>query len=212
MSSEKKKPAIYPKPDGPYVVENLESFSSRKGPIESKPTMALCRCGGSENKPFCDGTHKNIGFSSSKLDGRAPDAREDYIIEGVTLHDNRSICAHAGYCTDGLPAVFRSRKEPWIDPSAASPEEIIAVVKKCPSGALSYTAGGVEDRDRKTDPAIFVAPNGPYVVKGGPELLETKRGDGASTEHFTLCRCGGSRNKPFCDGSHWSNEFTDDKN
>jgi CDGSH-type Zn-finger protein len=49
-------------------------------------------------------------------------------------------------------------------------------------------------------------------VSGGPDLLDTDRGQGASTEHFTMCRCGGSKNKPFCDGTHWHNKFTDDKN
>jgi CDGSH-type Zn-finger protein len=77
---------------------------------------------------------------------------------------------------------------------------------------LSYSTDGVEHRDREGDPAIFVAPNGPYVVSGGPDLLDTDRGQGASTEHFTMCRCGGSKNKPFCDGTHWHNKFTDDKN
>ncbi len=91
-------------------------------------------------------------------------------------------------------------------------EEIIETIQQCPSGALSYTADGVEHRNRDADPAIFVSPNGPYVVTGGPELLDTTRGEGASTEHLTLCRCGGSKNKPFCDGSHWHNNFTDEKN
>ncbi|MFB3057551.1 MAG: (4Fe-4S)-binding protein, partial [Ignavibacteriaceae bacterium] len=164
------------------------------------------------NKPFCDGTHSTIGFSSAKLDGRVEDKRENYEGEKITIHDNRGICAHAGRCTEGLPSVFRLKQEPWIDPDAASPKEIIAVIRKCPSGALSYSADGVEHRDREGEPAIFVAPNGPYVVSGAPELLETPRGEGASTEHFDLCRCGGSKNKPFCDGTHWHIKFKDDKN
>lgn len=88
-----------------------------------------------------------------------------------------------------------------MDPSAASREEVIATIRKCPSGALSYSAGGVEHRDREGEPAIFIAPDGPYVVSGGPDLNDTAHGEGASTEHFTLCRCGGSKNKPFCDGT-----------
>jgi hypothetical protein len=104
------------------------------------------------------------------------------------------------------------KQEPWIDPRGASPGEIIATVRKCPSGALSYSVDGVEHRNREGEPAIFVAPNGPYLVTGEPELLDTTRGEGASTEHFTLCRCGGSKNKPFCDGTHWYNKFADDKN
>lgn len=53
---------ITPTPDGPYVVKHLEHLSNRKGAIDTKPTVALCRCGGSSNKPFCDGTHWHIGL------------------------------------------------------------------------------------------------------------------------------------------------------
>jgi len=210
--SEEKKPSITPTPNGPYKVSDVENFASRKGPIEAKPVMALCRCGGSANKPFCDGTHAKIGFSSEKLEGRVKDQRDNYAGEKITIHDNRGICAHAGRCTDGLPAVWRLKQEPWIDPNGASREEIIATIRKCPSGALSYTTEGTEHRDRDGKPSVFVAPNGPYVVSGGPDLVDTPRGEGASTDHFTLCRCGGSKNKPFCDGTHWHNKFSDDKN
>ncbi len=204
--------SIKPTPDGPYRVKNLQRLSNRKGSIEARATMALCRCGQSANKPFCDGTHAKIGFSSSKLEGRVPDEREEFAADKITIHDNRGTCAHAGYCTDGLPSVFRLKQEPWINPQGAPAEEIIATIRKCPSGALSYTADGVEHRDGETPAAIFVSPNGPYVVAGGPQLLDSSRGEGASTQHFTLCRCGGSKNKPFCDGSHWGNHFNDDKN
>ena len=78
--------------------------------------------------------------------------------------------------------------------------------------AARETAGGAEHRDQERPPAIFVSKNGPYVVTGGPELVGEPRGEGASEEHYTLCRCGGSKNKPFCDGSHWHIEFEDDKN
>ena len=206
------KPHIKPTPDGPYLVENLQNLSNQKGAIEARVKMALCRCGGSANKPFCDGTHAKIGFSSAKLEGRVADRRENYEGEKITIHDNRGICAHAGRCTDGLRQVFRLKQEPWIDPAGATADEIIATIRQCPSGALSYSVDGVEHRDQEREPAIFVSPNGPYVLTGGPELLDTTRGEDASTEHFTLCRCGQSKNKPFCDGSHWNAKFTDDKN
>jgi len=56
---------------------------------------------------------------------------------------------------------------------------------------------------------VTVADNGPYQITGGIELVDVKRGDGASSEHSTLCRCGASKNKPFCDGSHWNAGFRD---
>jgi len=206
------KAAIKPAPDGPYMVKNLKRLSNKSGAIDTKETMAFCRCGGSANKPFCDGTHKKNGFSSAKLDGRVPDKLDDYKGKKIVVHDNRGVCAHAGRCTDGLPSVFRMKQEPWIDAQQASAEEIMETIRKCPSGALSYSVEGVEQQDQDTDPAVFVSPNGPYVVTGGPELLDTQRGEGASTQHFTLCRCGGSKNKPFCDGTHWYIKFRDDKN
>ena len=211
MNSDKK-PGITPTPNGPYLVKDLKNFTNQKRPIQTKETMALCRCGGSANKPFCDGTHAKIGFSSAKLEGRVEDKRENYQGKTITIHDNRGICAHAGRCTDGLPSVFRLKEEPWIDPDATSADEIIATIQKCPSGALSYSVDDVEHRDRDGKPTIFVAPNGPYVVSGGPDLSDTIRLEGTSQEHFTMCRCGGSKNKPFCDGTHWHIKFEDDKN
>ena len=211
MSSEKK-PNIIPTPDGPYLVKNLKNFANQKGPLESKETMVLCRCGGSANKPFCDGTHAKIGFSSAKLEGRVEDKRDNYQGKKITIHDNRGICAHAGYCTDGLSSVFRLGEEPWIHPDAARADQVIATIQKCPSGALSYSVDDAEHRDRGGEPNIFVAPNGPYAVSGRLDIADTTRAEGASKEHFTLCRCGGSRNKPFCDGTHWHIEFKDDKN
>jgi len=212
MPNGKGKPSITPQPNGPYLVKNLETLMNQKGKIETKPTIALCRCGGSNNKPFCDGTHAKNGFNSAKLEGRVPDQRDDYVGKAITIHDNRGVCAHAGFCTDKLASVFKLRQEPWIDPDGAKKEEIIAAVKRCPSGALSYSEGGVEHRDHDGEPMIMVAPHGPYVVRGGPELVGEVRNEGASTEHFTMCRCGGSKNKPFCDGTHWHIEFRDDKN
>jgi CDGSH-type Zn-finger protein len=198
--------------NGPYMVKELQSLANRKGPVSTKQAVALCRCGGSSNKPFCDGTHAKNGFTSAKLDDRVSDKRDNYIGKHITIHDNRGICAHAGRCTDGLASVFHLKEEPWIYPDSASAAEIIETIKKCPSGALSYSVNGVEHRDRTGEPSVFIAPNGPYVVTGAPNLENTTRAEGASEEHFTLCRCGGSKNKPFCDGSHWSNDFKDDKN
>lgn len=198
--------------DGPYIVQGLENFSNRNGAIECKATIALCRCGKSENKPYCDGTHSKVGFSSKNLLDPAKDSVDDYQAQEITIHDNRSLCSHAGYCTDGLPDVFRMRKEPFVDPNAASAQEIIDVVKQCPSGALSYSLGSESGPINIEDASVFIAPNGPYVLKGKITLTETQRGKGAAETYATLCRCGASKNKPFCDGSHWDAEFSDDKN
>ncbi|HBS27490.1 MAG TPA: hypothetical protein DD827_10285 [Gammaproteobacteria bacterium] len=76
-----------------------------------------------------------------------------------------------------------------------------------PPGALSFSLENLQADDRDNQPAIFIAPDGPYVVSGCPDLLETKWAAGASKQQYTLCRCGASKNKPYCDGSHWSIGF-----
>ncbi|MBL4711686.1 MAG: CDGSH iron-sulfur domain-containing protein [Gammaproteobacteria bacterium] len=198
-------------PNGPCIVKNLKSLSNVKGAIDVGETTALCRCGASTNKPFCDGSHEKIKFLSDKSDDRLEDKKQTYIGNNITIYDNRSLCAHAGYCTDNLSAVFRMKQEPWVNADAATAEDIIETIKKCPSGALSYSVNVNESGANNTS-TIMVAPNGPYVVSGRIELTNTTWGSGASKEQFTLCRCGASKNKPFCDGSHWEIKFTDDKN
>ena len=217
MSEEK--PKIAPLPNGPYyllldqIIKPVYCLKNSKGETcASVRGIALCRCGGSNNKPFCDGTHGKNGFKSEKLTDGKLNKMENYEGKDVTIHDNRGICAHSGFCTDNLKEVFKLNEEPWIDPDGAKAEEIINNINKCPSGALSYSVKGVEHRDQKREPSILVSKDGPHHVKGEIELLGEEIGEGASKEHYTLCRCGGSKNKPFCDGTHWHIKFKDDKN
>lgn len=206
-------PSIECKPNGPYLVKNLTDLKNSRGEaLDTKAVVALCRCGGSANKPFCDGTHAKNGFSDPKHADRPADRRVDYRGRNITVHDNRALCAHAGHCTDGLAQVFRSGSKRWIDPDGAATDAIIATIRSCPSGALSYSVNGVEQRDQERAPAITITKDGPYAVVGSVTLHNQPWGEGASTEHYTLCRCGFSKNKPFCDGSHWSIEFKDDRN
>ena len=214
------KPTIELAKDGPLLVKGLEELQNSRGEaLPAKPVMALCRCGGSKTKPFCDGAHSSNGFSDEKLDGRGKDEIDDYVGEGITIHDNRSICSHAGMCTDGLPHVWRMKTEPWIDPDGDEAAASINTINQCPSGALSYTVDGVRHQDQERSPAIKVSKDAPYEVVGEIELVDPSSalgtgvewGEGASREHYTLCRCGASKNKPFCDGTHWSIEFKDDQ-
>ncbi len=212
------KPKIACLPNGPYYLLNdmtpqtIPNLQDANGDACATVTgVALCRCGGSSNKPFCDGTHGTIGFKDEKQTDGVLDKRQNYVGQRITIHDNRGICAHAGYCTDRLKSVFKLGEEPWIDPDGATAEEIIETIKQCPSGALSYTVDDIESRDQNRPPMVTVTRDGPYVVTGGVELLDQPMGEGASTEHYTLCRCGGSKNKPFCDGTHWNIGFSDDK-
>ena len=206
------KNTIKPLKNGPLQVKNLEKFTNSRGePIATKNTMALCRCGASKNKPFCDGTHASIGFTDEKSENRIADKKETYKGSKITIHDNRGICSHAGFCTDNLPGVFRMGTEPWIDPDGADIEEIKRVIKMCPSGALSYSENNQESKEFFSEAEIRISKNGPYYVRGGIKITDTDLGDDASQEHYTLCRCGHSGNKPRCDGAHWYAGFKDDE-
>ncbi len=201
-------PTIQCKSNGPYLVKDLELLRNANGErITTESVIALCRCGGSKKKPFCDGTHKTNGFSGERVTDGSADRRESYKGRRITIHDNRAICSHAGLCSDKLASVFRYGKEPWIDPDGAEVEAIVAAVNRCPSGALGYSLEGAEAKPAARAPAITVSKDGPYAVEGGVQLADQRWGEGASTEHYTLCRCGASKNKPFCDGTHWSIGF-----
>lgn len=207
------KPTITPRPNGPLLVKGLQHLRNSKGErLETRETLALCRCGQSGNKPFCDATHRKIGFQDENTADAHADQWDRYEGPELTILDNRFLCAHIGECSDGLPEVFRYGSEPWIDPAGAAGQTIREVIERCPSGALAYALGGQEGPDLNREPAVTVSHNGPYFVVGGVELETEAWGQGASREHFALCRCGRSKRKPFCDGSHWEAEFTDEKN
>ncbi len=195
--------------NGPLVVRNIENLTEGNGNIfpVKKKTTALCRCGESKHKPFCDGTHGKIGWTDEKQEGRQPRISDNYKSKKITIHDNRGICAHVGFCTAGLPKVFQMGVEPWINPDAETVERIIETIKKCPSGALSYSIDGVLYDKFTEQPEIKVTEDGPYFVKGFLELHDKDHPE--SEEHFALCRCGKSKNKPFCDGQHWYTQFRD---
>jgi CDGSH-type Zn-finger protein len=225
-----KKPKIMPLSNGPYylindmepkVVENLQN--SKGESLSTLRGVALCRCGASKNKPFCDGTHGMIGFSSENKEEDVNDShhnivkdkRKSYVGKGITIHDNRRICSHAAECVNNLPSVFKLNARPWINADAAeTAEEIINTIEKCPSGALSYSIDGIEYQDQnERKPMITVSKGGPYLVTGGIDLIgdDIQWAEGSSKEHYTLCRCGASNNKPFCDGMHKVTNFKDDK-
>jgi CDGSH-type Zn-finger protein/truncated hemoglobin YjbI len=206
--------------DGPYLVTNVPRLLNYLGePVAATPQAALCRCGGSAIKPFCDGTHARNGFSDVKEPRRVPDRRDSYPGQQVTILDNRGLCQHSGYCTDRLPAAFRTGQEPFVAPSGGRMDEIIRAARDCPSGALSFAIEGHEERDivdwgGHRDPAIEVTRDGPYRITGaitlvGADGTEVERNAGASREHCALCRCGHSQNKPFCSGMHWYAGFRD---
>jgi CDGSH-type Zn-finger protein/truncated hemoglobin YjbI len=205
--------------NGPYLVTNVprlvDYLGGQQRPV---PQLALCRCGQSSTKPRCDGSHAS-GFNDAKDPSRVADRRDTYPGQQVEIMDNRGICQHSGLCTDRLATVFRTNAEPFVAPSGGRMDEIIRAVRDCPSGALSYAIDGVEareqvDRAGTRPPSIEITKDGPYRVTGQMALSDADgspvaRSQGASLEHYALCRCGQSQNKPFCSGMHWHVGFTD---
>ncbi len=211
--------AIQAASNGPYLVTNVASLTDYLGAsADVLPQLAMCRCGNSAIKPFCDGSHVN-GFSDNKDPKRVADRRDTYDGQQLTIFDNRGICQHSGRCTDRLATVFRTGAEPFVAPSGGRMDEIIRAVRYCPSGALSYAIDGSEARAQADwtgtrQPAIEVTKDGPYRITGGIPLTDPAgnpepRADGSSLEHYALCRCGHSQNKPFCSGMHWYVQFRD---
>jgi CDGSH-type Zn-finger protein/ferredoxin len=201
-------PQIEIRPDGPYAVEGAFELKNAAGEaiLHREMVVKLCRCGGSMNKPFCDGMHRRNGFSGARVADASRDKVRDYAAGGITIHDNRSVCAHVGYCTDGLPAVFRYGEKPWIDPAGAIPQQVVEAVRRCPSGALSYSVDGAPPKAEEWKPSITVTQDGPYAVLA-VDLAGATFAQGVPRERYTLCRCGASKNKPFCDGTHYEIGF-----
>jgi CDGSH-type Zn-finger protein/truncated hemoglobin YjbI len=213
-------PAIMVAKNGPYLVTNVTVLRTPLGEeVPVPPQLALCRCGASAARPFCDGSHTTSGFTDAKDPNRVPDQRDTYPGEQVTIFDNRGICQHSGLCSDRAPTAFRAGAEPFVAPSGARLDELVRAVRDCPSGALSLGFDGEEARDLADwhgtrERAIEVTQDGPYRVTGTIPVTDAAGADvpraaGSSREHCALCRCGHSQNKPFCSGMHWYVDFRD---
>jgi len=203
--------AIEVRKNGPYLVRGPVRLRDADGAdIPAGGAIALCRCGNSSNKPFCDGTHKMTGFDGARLAVGPEDAAQAYRGKRITIHDNRAICAHSGVCTDNLPAVFRLGQEPWIGADGADADAVMALVQRCPSGALGYSIDGAPATRELNQCLITASKNGPYYVSG-PVALAADGAQPRFPERYALCRCGASKNKPFCDGTHWAMGFDESR-
>lgn len=127
-------------------------------------------------------------------------------------------CIHSRICWQNMPEVFDPQSRPWIHPESAPSSEIVELVKKCPSGALSYYYNAERDNSDKkskedsgespaTETTVSMAPDGPLLITG---RLRVIRKDGAidlKPATTAFCRCGGTQNQPYCDGTHEKNNF-----
>jgi CDGSH-type Zn-finger protein len=221
MADETPSPTITASPNGPLRVnggvpvyrrrpirtEAGEPIAWTTGErLEAGPRYSLCRCGGSANKPFCDGTHYTIGFESADAAMTTYSERAK-VLGGtqITVRDDRSICTHAGFCGSRVTNVWKAVGS--TDDTAVR-AQVVAMVERCPSGALTYRVD-----DDEVEPllprAIAAVDDGPLWVTGG---IPVTLADGTELEtrnRVTLCRCGQSSRKPLCDGSHVEAGFRD---
>jgi len=136
--------------------------------------------------------------------------RKTYEGNGIEIHFDPTRCIHAEECVHGLPAVFDAQRRPWITPGDTSADAITRVVEDCPSGALTCTRtdGGSPESARECEPGIRVEKDGPLYVQGHMTVVDH---EGSAVEvgpRAALCRCGQSKNKPFCDNTHTHVGFT----
>ena len=173
--------------------------------LQTKDRYALCRCGQSGAKPFCDGTHARIGFEADDVAAGTYDERADVVGGDVNIRYDQGICVHAGFCGTTVTNVWDEAAK--VGDTAAR-MHAIAMIEHCPSGALTYQVDGVVNEPLLPQ-AVGVISDGPlWVTAGVPVILS----DGTVLEtrnRVTLCRCGDSSNKPLCDGSHKEAGFTE---
>lgn len=129
----------------------------------------------------------------------------------VSIVWKADLCYHSKNCINHLPEVFDVKQRPWINAQGASTEKIIETVKKCPSGALTYKMNSELEADQPQESLqvtqIQVADKGPLIIEGSFQITDKDGGLIEKMDKAALCRCGASKKKPFCDGSHRQIEF-----
>jgi uncharacterized Fe-S cluster protein YjdI len=137
------------------------------------------------------------------------DITKKYTNGEVTVVWKPNLCIHSGICFNGLGEVFNPRKRPWITPEGSTTEKIIDQVNLCPSAALSYYLNGQSEKPVKVEAETIVetVPNGPLMVYGNVTVKDNTGTLTKKNKVTAFCRCGGSSNKPYCDGTHRFNGF-----
>lgn len=133
---------------------------------------------------------------------------KSYTSKDITVYYDAKLCIHAAECVRGLPQVFDTSKKPWIQPEHAAADAIADVIHRCPSGALRYER--LDDGASEAMPAEVTgtfAENGPLYLRGAIKLTNDEGQTLFEGTRVALCRCGASKNKPFCDRSHKEIEF-----
>jgi CDGSH-type Zn-finger protein len=218
--------------NGPYVVigriplrrkrkvvsEHNDSLTWETGEtIPTADTYALCRCGHSKSKPFCDGTHAVIGFDGTESADVRPYEELQHVHDGIGISAQRvgELCIHAAFC------IGRTRPIAEMLADAADSDvrsNIMGRIDHCPSGSYSYAlhrGGDTIEPDLPQAISVLEEEDGLASALWVTGVIPVVRADGQPLEtrnRMTLCRCGHSSNKPLCDGTHRKTEdFHDDK-
>jgi CDGSH-type Zn-finger protein len=214
--------------DGPYFVDGRipltvesivcdESGESEQWRVDDRfsdrERCGLCRCGQSGSKPMCDGSHFGAGFDGTEVASRTPYVEVAEKIEGprVDLADQKDLCADARFCHRGGTVWHRV-----LEDSDEAEEIVVTESELCPSGrytAIDKQTG--EYLEPELDSGIVFVQDmgagvsGPIAVRGGVQVYSAEGEPYEVRNRVTLCRCGQSKNKPFCDGSHVEHGFHD---
>jgi CDGSH-type Zn-finger protein len=213
---------------GPYLVEGAvpldEKVMISEGhhrvyqqgrTFNTEESYALCRCGQSENPPFCDGSHVDAGFDGTETADTTSFNERVELFEGPTLDlfdDNR--CAFARFCHQDDGDVWTLTEES-DDPKLR--KEAIQASTDCPAGRLVHhdKENNYQEIEPELEPSISILQDperqvsAPLYVKGGIPLVSAEGFTYEQRNRYALCRCGASRNKPFCDASHVSAGYVD---
>ncbi len=215
--------------NGPYIVSGNVPMAKQtiganaKGESEkwvkgeeypAQEKFALCRCGKSNSKPYCDGTHAKAHFDGSETAARSPYKMQAEVLDGPTMQltDAESLCAFARFC-DPHGQVWNQVEH---TDEAKVREHFVRQVGDCPSGRLvawdKKTGEPIEPElpvsiGLVEDPAQQCS--GPIWLRGGIPVVSADGTEYEVRNRVTLCRCGESQNKPFCDGTHASIKFKD---
>jgi len=164
-------------------------------------TYDLCRCGASAHKPFCDRSHEACRFDGAETASRRPfrERAQTWRRGHESLADDKPLCVQAGFCktrTTGVWSIFEESDE------AGKRDLMREMVWRCPSGRLVLLGADGFPEEPFTPQEIAVVPGGPLWVRGGIPILGAEGMLWEPRNRVTLCRCGASQNKPFCDATH----------
>ncbi len=184
--------------NGPLKISASEltlSYCGEPLQVEAGKDVYVCRCGESKNPPFCDGSHAKTGFVAEPPEGKK---KALHVWEGKTIRTffNPNTCMHALYCK---PLTELRKRELEGDSEAAV--EIARVVQSCPSGALSFESTDVPVPAPSQGPDVEIMEGGEVRIQCQFEI-NAELGERQDNGRATLCRCGLSKNKPWCDGGH----------